>query len=111
MNKKRTTKNKVLSTHEEFLQSMTPTQREEYDAGYHDFLLSELLIAIMKNDAISVRELAKAAGISAAIIQGVRSGEKQNITTQSFFKILQALGCSLIVKKDNHLFPLELAKS
>ncbi len=66
-------------------------------------------MAIMKNDAVSVRELAKAAGISTAIIQGVRSGEKPNITTQSFFKILQALDCSLIVKKDNHMFPLELA--
>lgn len=108
---KKISKKKVLSTHDEFIQSMTSAQKKEYDAGYHEFLLSELLLAIMKNDAVSVRELAKAAGISAAIIQGVRSGAKQNITTQSFFKILQALGCSLMVKKDNHVFPLELTHS
>lgn len=103
-------KKKALTTHEEFILSMTPAQKKEYDKGYHEFLLSELLIAIMKDDAISVRELAKSAGLSAAIIQGVRSGDKPNITTQSFFKILQALGCSLIVKKDDHLFSLELTQ-
>ena len=87
---------------------MTPQQKKEYDEGYYEFLLSELLLAIMKNDAVSVRELAKAAGLSATIIQGIRSGARQNITTQSFFRILQALGCSLVVKKDDHIFPLEL---
>ena len=108
MIKKKASKKKNLTTHEEFIKSMTVAQKEEYDKGYREFLLSELLIAIMKNDAVSVRELAKDAGISVSIIQGVRSGEKLNITTQSFFKILHALGCSLIVKKDDHLFSLEL---
>lgn len=106
---KRTTK-KTITTHEKFIKSMTTQQKKEYDEGYRDFLLSELLLAIMKDDAISVRELAKEAGISASIIQGIRSGEKQNITTQSFFKILQALGCSLVVKKDRHSYPLELTQ-
>jgi len=109
MPRKKVSRKKTLTTHDAFIKSMTPAQKKEYDAGYHEFLLSELLIAIMKDDAVSVRELAKAAGLSAAIIQGVRSGEKQNITTQSFFKILSALGCSVVVKKGDHLFPLELA--
>ena len=108
MIKKKTGNKKILTTHDEFVESMTLAQKQQYDKEYHEFLLSELLIAIMKNDAVSVRELAKSAGISPAIIQSVRSGELANITTQSFFKILQALGCSLIVKKDDHLFPLEL---
>ncbi len=111
MLKKKINQEKVLTTHDEFIQSMTAAQKKKYDAGYREFLLSELLLAIMKDDAVSVRELAKSAGISSAIIQGVRSGEKQNITTQSFFRILQALGCSLVVKKDNQDFPLELTHS
>ncbi len=111
MTKKKTMKKQVSSTHDEFIQSMTPKQKKAYDEGYRNFLLSELLLAIMQNDAVSVRELAKEAGISPAIIQGIRSGEKQNITTQSFFKILQALGCSLIVQKDKQIFPLELGQS
>ena len=81
MSKKKVSKKKILSTHDAFIQSMTPAQKKEYDKGYHEFLLSELLIAIMKNDAISVRELAYAADISPTIVQGVRSGEKSNITT------------------------------
>lgn len=107
---KRTTK-KIETTHDRFVRSMTSKQKKEYDEGYREFLLSELLLAIMKDDAISVRELAKEAGLSASIVQGIRSGDKQNITIQSFFRILQALGCSLIVKKDKHSYPLELAQS
>ena len=106
MRNKKNIKKSLLSTHDEFIQSMTPQQKKKYDEGYRELLLSELLIVIMKDDAISVRELAKAAGISPAIIQGVRSGEKKNITTQSFFKILDALGCSLVVKKDRQTFPI-----
>lgn len=101
-------KKKAKTTHDIFLESMSASERKEYEEGYRDFLLSELLIAIMKDDAVSVRELAKAAGLSPAVIQGIRSGGKQNITTQSFFKIMQALGCSVIVKKNKNSYPLEL---
>jgi len=55
---------KTLSTHDEFLKSMTPAQKKEYDKGYNEFLLSEILIAIKKNDAAAVMELAKIVGIS-----------------------------------------------
>lgn len=111
MNKKKTTKKRLLTTHEELMQALTPEQKAMYDEEYRDFLLSELLLAIMADDAISVRDLAKAAGLSPAVIQGIRSGEKRNITTQSFFKILHALDCSLIVKKDKHTFAIELARA
>lgn len=57
-------KKKALTTHDEFIQSMTPEQKKEYDKGYHEFLLSELLIALKKNDVVSVRELAKAINLS-----------------------------------------------
>lgn len=111
MTKKKSIQSQPTSTYEEFVQSMTPKQKIKHEKGYHKFVLSELLLAIMKNDAVSVRKLAKEAGISPAIIQGIRSGEKQNITMQSFFKILQALGCSIVVKKDKEVFPLELIQS
>jgi DNA-binding Xre family transcriptional regulator len=111
MTNKKPTQKKILTTHERLMQSLTKEQKKKYDEEYRELLLSELLIAIMKDDAISVRELAKAAGISPAVIQGVRSGEKRNITTQSFFRILHALDCSLVVKKDKHVFPIELAQA
>jgi len=83
---------KILSTYDEHLKGMTKARRKKFDEGYRDLLLSELLIAIMQEDTISVRELAKAAGISPTIIQGVRSGASQNVTMQSFLKIMSAWG-------------------
>lgn len=111
MTSKKSTTKKTMTTHEKLMKSLTKEQKEKYDEEYRDLLLSELLLAIMEDDAISVRALAKAAGLSPAVIQGIRSGEKQNITTQSFFKILHALNCSLIVKKNKHVFPIELERA
>lgn len=58
--KKKTTK-KVLSTYDEYVKNLSPERREEFERGYQEELLSELLHAMMKQDNISVRELAKAA--------------------------------------------------
>lgn len=97
---------KVVSTYDEHVQSLTPRQRKKFEEGYKDFLLSELLAALMKEDEISVRELAKAAGISPTIVQGARSGSQKNITMNSFLKMMSKLGCSLVVEKGKDRFPL-----
>ena len=102
---------KVKSTYEEHIESLTPQEKEEFDQGYRDHLLSELLIALMNQDGISVRRLAKADGISPSLIQGIRSGEKENITMKSFLRIIKALGSTVVVKKDGNYFPIELTKS
>ena len=99
---------KVKSTYEKHIESLTPKQKKEYDRGYREHLLSELLIALMNQDGISVRRLAKAAGISPSLIQGIRSGEKENITMRSFLRIIKALGSSVVVKKDGSYFPIDL---
>ncbi len=101
----------MQSTYDEHLKGMSQARKKKFEEGYRDLLLSELLIAIMQEDDISIRELAKAAGISPTIIQGIRSGTSQNITMQSFFKMMRALGCSLIVEKNKLRFPLEIPKS
>ncbi len=92
-------------------------RKANIDREYQEILISELLIAAIKDDVVSVRELAKEAGVSPTIIQelkikkGVHSGTKQNITLQSFLKILQALDCSLFVKKNKHTYPIVLGQS
>lgn len=102
-------KNKeMVTTYDHLMQKMTPEQKKKSNEEYRELVLSELLIALMKEDDISVRELAQEAGLSSAIVQGVRSGAKQNITLQSFLKIMHALGCSILVKKNRHSYPLEL---
>ena len=101
----------IQSTYDRHVSKMTPERKKLFDEGYRELVLSELLIALMKEDDVSVRALAQEAGLSSAIIQGVRAGTKQNITLQSFLKIMQALGCSLIVKKNTQTYPLELTQS
>ena len=102
---------KVKSTYDKLIESMTPKEKKEFEQGYKEHLLSELLIALMNQDGISVRRLAKAAGISPSLIQGIRSGEKENITMRSFLRIMKALGSSVVVKKNNAVFPMELPQS
>ena len=98
---------KKLSTCEEHLQSLSKKRREEFDKGYHELLLSELLLAMMEEDSVSVRALAKEAGISPTIIQGIRSGKRENVTVKSFVKILHALGYSLVAKKGRRIFSFD----
>jgi DNA-binding Xre family transcriptional regulator len=97
---------KIVSTYDEYVQSLTAREKKKFEEGYKDFLLSELLLALMKEDEVSVRELAKAAGISPTIIQGIRSGTQTNLTMQSFLKIMTSLGCALVVEKGKDRFPL-----
>jgi DNA-binding Xre family transcriptional regulator len=97
-NKNELTK-KPLSTYNEHMQSLSPKELTAYKKGYQEFLLSELVIAAMQEDDISVRNLAKAAGISPTIVQEVRIGKRKNLSLQSFFKILDALGYSFVLEK------------
>jgi DNA-binding Xre family transcriptional regulator len=101
----------IQTTYDRVVGNMSPARRKKFEEEYRELVLSELLIALMEEDDVSVRKLAHEAGLSSAIIQGIRSGTKENITLQSFLKILHALDCSLLVKKNQHVYPLELARS
>lgn len=70
-------KKKAKSTYEEFIED--DQQRALLDKEYKELLISELLLAVMAEDHISVRKLAVAAGVSPTIIQGLKSGSKTNI--------------------------------
>jgi DNA-binding Xre family transcriptional regulator len=79
-----------------------PVRRAKIERGYKDLVLSELLIALMEEDHVSVRKLAQAAGISPSIIQDVRSGKKENMTVKSFSSIATALGYEVVLQKISH---------
>jgi transcriptional regulator with XRE-family HTH domain len=87
-------KRKAKSTYEEFIED--DEQKDLLDKEYKELLLSELLIAAMGHDHISVRKLASAAGVSPTIIQGLRSGSRANITVDTLSKILDAVGYQII---------------
>jgi len=91
---------KIKSTFEKFMESKTPAQRKAYEEGYRDFLISEMILAAMEEDDISVRKLAKLVGVSPTIVQDMRSGTKKSFNTKSFFKVLQGLGYDVLLERN-----------
>lgn len=102
---------KIKSTCDEFIETLSPKEKEIFDEEHKEFLLSELLLAAMQQDDISVRKLAKAAGLSPTVVQAMRSGSKSDFSMQSFFKILKGLGCKkLMVEFNGQIIPLNISQ-
>ena len=100
---------KIKSTVDELIESLSPEERKEFDEEYKELLLSELIFAAMEKDNISVRKLAKMAGVSPTIVQAMRSGSKTDFSMQSFFKILRGLGSKkFMIELHGHYIPLEI---
>lgn len=88
----------VSSTYERLIQA-DPDFEKDLNKKYKEFILSELLLALMAEDAISIRSLAKEAGVSPTLIQDLRTGKKDNLTLRSFSNIITVLGYNIILKK------------
>jgi DNA-binding Xre family transcriptional regulator len=73
--------------------------KDMFDKSYRELVLSELLLAIMAEDKVSIRSLAKQAGISPTIIQDLRSGKRDNLTLKTFSNLLDALGYDIVLEK------------
>ncbi len=99
---------KIKSTVDELIESLSPAEKKAYDAEYKDLLLSEMILAAMAEDNISVRRLAKLAGVSPTIIQSMRSGIKKDFNVGSLFRVLKGLGCKVLIERNGQQFPLGL---
>jgi len=88
-------KKKVKSSYEEFIENKK--QKKLLDKEYRDLFISELLLAAMKEDHISVRKLAAEAEVSPTVIQGLKSGKKTNITIETLSRILDVIGYRIIL--------------
>jgi hypothetical protein len=86
-------KKKPKSTYEDFIEDVE--RKDLLDKEYKELLLSELLIAAMEHDHVSVRKLA-AASVSPTIIQELRSGSRTNITIDTLTRILDAIGYQIV---------------
>lgn len=75
---------KIRSTSDKFIKSLSAKELKAFKEGYRDFALSELILALMEHDEVSVRKLAKIAGISPTIVQEMRSGLKKNYRWKPF---------------------------
>lgn len=90
-------KTKISSTFDREMKD--PEFKALFDKRYNEFLLSELMLAIMDEDEKSVRQLAKEAKLSPTAIQKMRSGKQNDIKMKNFIIILQACGYDLYVQK------------
>jgi DNA-binding Xre family transcriptional regulator len=90
-------KEKPMSTYDELMQD--PEFKKMYKKSYLELVLSELVIAIMNEDNVSIRSLAKQAGISPTIVQDVRSGKKENLNLRTFSSLIDALGYDIVLEK------------
>ncbi len=101
---------KRKSTYDEFVSSLNTQQKKAFKREYKNLLIDEMIIALMELDGVSVRKLAEAAELSPTIIQGVKSGLRKNVTAISLLKILNGLGCKVIVEKNGKQFPIKIPK-
>lgn len=107
---KATMNKKVKSTYEELIESMDQKEKKQFFDDYKEQLLSELLLAAMERDNISVRKLAKLAGVSPTVVQAMRSGSKKDFSLKSFFKVLNGLGCKgLFMNLNGQIVHLDIA--
>ncbi len=94
--KKNKEKKIVESTYDILVED--PEQKRLLDQEYQELLLSELLLATMKRDQLSVRKLAAEAGVSPTIIQELRLGKRTNITLATFNRVLDAIGYQIAIE-------------
>src|SRR5271157_934952 len=99
---------KIKSTADRFVESLSSKERKSFDEEYRELLLSEMILAAMEEDHVSVRNLAKLAGVSPTIIQSMRSGIKKDFNMGSFFKVLRGLGFKVLIERNGQQFPLDL---
>ena len=95
---------KRLSTYERAMQD--PEFKKEYKKRYKNFILSELIIALMTHNDQSVRSLAKACGISASIINKIRTGKQSDLKLSNFINLMDVFGYNLVLEKGDERITL-----
>ncbi len=76
-----------------------PEEKAKFDKEYTDFLLSEFVLEKMEQENLSIRALAKKAGVSPTIIQKIRSNNAERINYRTFTNVLNSLGYKINIEK------------
>jgi DNA-binding Xre family transcriptional regulator len=87
-------KKKIKSTYDKI--ATDPKRKARIDREYQALLISELIHAAMQKDSVTVRELAKEAGVSPTIIQDLKSGKRKNVTLHTVNRVLNAIGYEVL---------------
>jgi len=89
-------KKKSNSTYDEFIENKR--QKKLLNAEYRKLLISELILASIEKDELSVRKLAAEANVSPTTIQALKSGKPTNITIDTLSRILDVIGYRIILE-------------
>jgi len=76
-----------------------PEQKALFEKEYNEFLLSEFVLEKMEEEKLSVRALAKKAGVSPTVIQKIRSKEAERINFRTFSNVLNTLGYRISIER------------
>jgi transcriptional regulator with XRE-family HTH domain len=86
------------TTFDKFI-NRNPKEKEIFEKEYNDFLISEFVLQKMEEENISIRTLAKNAGVSPTVIQKMRSKNSEKITYRTFSNVLNTLGYKISIEK------------
>lgn len=81
-------------------------RRRLFEEKYARFALWETVQELMEEANISVRELARAMGVSPTVVQDLRSGKRKNITLKNLLGLVSAVGGKLHIKFGGRDFAL-----
>ena len=76
-----------------------PGEKELFEREYNEFLLSEFVLEKMEEEKISVRALARRAGVSPTVIQKIRSKDAERINFRTFINVLNTLGYRMSIER------------
>ena len=86
------------TTFDQFINN-DPREKEIFEKEYNEFLLSEFVLEKMEEEHISIRTLAKRAGVSPTVIQKMRSRNAGKINYRTFSNVLHSLGYRINIEK------------
>ena len=86
------------TTYDRFINS-NPKRKERFEKEYNEFLLSEFVLEKMEEEKISIRALAKKAGVSPTVIQKIRSQNAEKINFKTFTNVINSLGYRISIER------------
>ncbi|MBX3487609.1 MAG: helix-turn-helix transcriptional regulator [Candidatus Paracaedibacteraceae bacterium] len=89
---------KQLSTFE--IEMQNEHFAKEFEESYNDFLLSDTIIGMMNENKKTVRGLAEETGLSASMIQKMRSGKQKGMNLNNLIIIAKACGYHIDMYND-----------
>lgn len=94
MNKKKSVMKDSTSTFEKLCED--PEWKKDFEEGYRKALLSDILVGMMEEEGVSVRQLEKSSGVSKSTIQKMRSGEQANVNFAKLLSVVHSLGYTTV---------------